>query len=488
MLGTGAITVNGGTLQTLNHHQFGYEPGTYNTLTINDGGTLATGAFDQFVGVLTLNDNASITGSGGYIGLAGGGLTYTGSSAAKQATVAPSISLGSPGVGAAVTFTVNGTNAAGDLVLNNSIWRDGGSLTKAGAGTLVLNGTNTYSGGTTLAAGTLRVGNNTALGTGAVALNGGAISSSSSIARALSNNLTVGGAVILGDAANSGALTLSGTVGLGGATRILTIASTVTLSGIVSNGGLTKAGAGTLTLDAANTYAGATIVSGGTLAIGASGSLGASAAIQVAADATLDVSAKSGFTLGSAQTLSGGGTVSGDIVIAGTHTPGFSPGLQTFEDNLTYGNGSAIVWELAANSTGNRGTAHDAIDVLGDLTLQGTVSLSLLFDSPGSGVDWTNAFWDSEVFGEQGWKILGVTGTINGFANLQVASSTWLDANGVAFATARPLGAFTLRQEGTGVYLNYTPVPEPSTYGLALGALALAASALRRRRKSVPTV
>ena len=37
-------------------------------------------------------------------------------------------------------------------------------------------------------------------------------------------------------------------------------------------------------------------------------------------------------------------------------------------------------------------------------------------------------------------------------------------------------------------YIRITAVPEPSTYGLALGALALAAAAIRRRRKNQPKV
>jgi fibronectin-binding autotransporter adhesin len=276
MLGTGAITVNGATLQALNHHQFGFAAGTQNSLTINDGGTLARGAYDQFIGTLILNDNASITGSSGYIGLANGSLTYNGSSASKQAIIASNVQLSNSSAAVNATITVNGTNTSGDLVINGGIWEDGGGLTKAGTGTLVLNAANSYTDGTTVNAGTIRVGNNAALGTGTATLNGGALSSNSTTARTLANNFVIGGDVTLGDATNNGVLTLSGTVGLGGAVRTLTVASNASLGGTVSNGALTKAGAGTLTLNAANTFTGDTRVGSGTLSLNHSNALASS--------------------------------------------------------------------------------------------------------------------------------------------------------------------------------------------------------------------
>jgi len=58
--------------------------------------------------------------------------------------------------------------------------------------------------------------------------------------------------------------------------------------------------------------------------------------VAIASGATFDVSAASGFAIGSSQTLSGVGTVAGAISIAGTHSPGSSPGLQTFGDSIVF--------------------------------------------------------------------------------------------------------------------------------------------------------
>ncbi len=70
------------------------------------------------------------------------------------------ISLG-VALGGAVNVDV--TDATSSLTVSG-ILSDGGSLTKTGAGTLILNGANTYTGGTTINDGRLALGNNSALG------------------------------------------------------------------------------------------------------------------------------------------------------------------------------------------------------------------------------------------------------------------------------------------------------------------------------------
>ena len=252
-------------------------------------------------------------------------------------------------------------------------------------------------------------------------------------------------------------------------------------NGVISgNGGLTFSGPGTLTLNATNTYSGITRVNAGTLALGSGGSIGTSSGVSLASGSRFNVStAPGGFILGGAQTLSGGGTITGDTTIAGTHTPGFSPGIQTFENDLTYSTGSSIVWELIDDTLAGRGTSYDGINVGENLNFAGDTILSLEFALSGSLVNWSDGLWNSNITGNTGWKIFDVAGTISGFGNLKLANSSFVDGSSQTLASARPNASFSLFKGTDGVYLNYSAVPEPSAALLGgLGVLAL----LRRRR------
>lgn len=264
-------------------------------------------------------------------------------------------------------------------------------------------------------------------------------------------------------------------------------------TGVISGSGdLAFTGPGRLTLDAANTFTGPTLVNAGTLALGSSGSIAHSAGLRIESGAVFDATnASGGFTLGATQTLSGGGRLVGDVTIAGTHSPGFSPGLQLFDDGLAYSSGASLIWELGGNSTGLRGTAWDAIDVTGDLTFSGPTSLQLDFvpfaegSFSGSTVDWNDALWASALgTNGAGWKIFEVDGTVTGLEHLSIQGSSWLDSFGGDFSVVRPDLEFELYQFGDGVYLttiDVSPVPEPGSL-LALAGLLGGGLSLRRRK------
>ena len=136
-----------------------------------------------------------------------------------------------------------------------------GSITKAGAGTLILSGTNTYSGGTTISAGTLSIGSDTNIGSG-------------------TNTIGNKGTLLL-----SGNGTYTNDWTLSGAGSAIATDNNNTLSGVLSgNGGLTKKGGGILTLTGNNAYTGSTTVSEGTL----KGNIASGTDLSIAASAIYD--------------------------------------------------------------------------------------------------------------------------------------------------------------------------------------------------------
>ena len=126
------------------------------------------------------------------------------------------------------------------------------SLTKAGSGSLLLDGSNTYTGATLLGGGSLIAGSTDALGAGGnVTFSGGTLSY---------NSAGAAGDFSTGDRIknSSSAITVD------------TNGESPSMAGDIDNSntaGLTKTGAGTLTLSGSNNYGGTTTVSGGTLAV-----------------------------------------------------------------------------------------------------------------------------------------------------------------------------------------------------------------------------
>ncbi|MBJ7260182.1 MAG: autotransporter-associated beta strand repeat-containing protein [Chthoniobacterales bacterium] len=267
--------------------------------------------------------------------------------------------------------------------------------------------------------------------------------------------------------ASPGSITASRTLALGG-----TNTDANAISGVISDnntvgGGLvsvTKAGSGRWILSGANTYTGATTVSAGSLIVNGN---------QSAATGALTVS--SGATLG------GSGTIGGATTISGIHSPGTSPGIQTFANGLSYSNGSTFVWELNDNVNTGRGTAFDGVNVTGGtLTINTGVTNNLVFNGAASTTVWNDVFWGSN----QTWLVYSnalapTLASANVFDTINVS----LDSLGNNFSTSLAGSSFSWSQTGNDLYLNYNTVPEPSTYALlALAAAGLGARVMRRRR------
>jgi autotransporter-associated beta strand protein len=151
----------------------------------------------------------------------------------------------------------------------------------------------------------------------------------------------------------------NGAVTLGG-DRIVTVnASTLTVGGAISGGySLTKAGPGTLVLGGANTYNGGTTVSAGVLKV---------------ANATDSATGSGSVNVNAGGTLSGSGIIGGSLTLAGTLSPGNSPGILTVNNRVTFQSGSKFNAEVFSMIAG---TGYDELTTTGPVSLAGSLTLT----------------------------------------------------------------------------------------------------------------
>lgn len=297
---------------------------------------------------------------------------------------------------------------------------DGTTLTKAGAGTLMLSAVNTYTGATNVNAGTLAMGvANAIASSSAVTINSGATLALNDFSQT-ANNLSGTGSITLGSQAST-ALTANNT------------ADTTFAGAISGSGSLTKTGASQLTLSGTNTYTGGTTISAGTL-LGTTGSAFGSGA--VTNDASLQLNFATDSTL--ANTLSGTGSLTKTGTGVATLTAaGSSQGAVSV-------NGGTL--QLAQSGTFN---ASDYTTGSGATTaIGGTAQLAV----SGAFAQAANSTLDVTL-GSNNPLIVADTASLGGTLNV-----TGFTANVPSSASALTGTQFTLIHTTNGVTGEFTPI------------------------------
>lgn len=372
-------------------------------------------------------------------------------------------------------------NVAGGRLIRVSSAIDGfGGLTKSGSGRLELLGNDSFAGPLGISAGELlktgpgsqsstTVSNNALLkvshsgafglgglsisaannSTGRVEISGNisvlagkavsinARSSNTDAIQSLSGNNTFAGNVSLSTGGSthafscqSGFLDLTGSISsIATGNRTLTLRGTADgrISGSVTDGsgvlGITKSGAGTWSLSGTHLFSGPVAVQEGVL--------------EVASPL-----ASQSLTVSPPAKLTGSALLGGPVNVAGEHSPGNGVGTQAITGSLTYLDTSQLVWELDGQSA-----TGDLIEAA-SVTIANGARVAIKLNSPGSAVDFQNAFWRNS----REWTILTCTNRVGNFM---------LDSNPVdpQARPSQPFGEFSLVHNPLSIVLRWTPAP-----------------------------
>jgi autotransporter-associated beta strand protein len=435
-LGTGNITLNGGTL-LIDNNTFATTSGSQ-TLTDTRSSTVTFGGGDLSFKGRPNNPGGTITGSttnaGGSSPADGRVLTLTSGNtsglAVGQAVSGTNISsyiamiidsthvllnAGSSGstsgqantlgavtntsaqtfaaaaVNSAATVNVD-NNGGGGATLTFNALSGTGNLTKDGSGTLVIDGSsNTYSGTTTVSAGTLQIGNNLALQNSVIDSSGSGFMNVTGFTAPTFGGLADGSGV-----RNLATLISTGYNNLTGLTLNPGTGVTSTYGGAIADGAtgmtVTKTGSGTQTLAGTNAYTGATTIQSGTLVAGANSAVSTNGAFGNASSA---IALGNGATTASdAPTLliNGTYTVGRDISVGSvTNTNAYNAtiggsntsGTSTYTGNITLGTTASAYTATLQAATGGTvefmtgsWTTNDKAIAIGSAGNTGTVRIS----------------------------------------------------------------------------------------------------------------
>jgi autotransporter-associated beta strand protein len=314
-------------------------------ITKNNTGLLALAGNNSFTGGLALNAGTVEAGSAGALGTTGS-ITFGGGTLRHGAGNTVDYSarfVSAPGTAYKIA------TAGQSVTYASPLSGVGSTLTKSGAGTLVLSAVNTFDGQTAVTGGVLSISSEDNLGAAPAAftadqllLDGGTLLSTASFAINDANRgITLGA--------------LGGTFNTAPSTQ-LTLDTALT-----GAGQLTKDGAGTVLLNVVSTHTGGTVVQDGKLLLGVNNAI--SGAVTVSGAGALDIGANN-LTVSSLNVTGSSASIAGTGAISSAGGFGFSP------------TGTATISNVLAGSGGVTMSGTGTVSLKGANTYTGPTTIS----------------------------------------------------------------------------------------------------------------
>ncbi len=487
--------VNGAT--TLNYDA----TGTSGTLT-NTGALTATNG-----GTLNLQASTSLregingtTGSALYITTSGvkttgivqfgGGVSGTftigtniASSTSVTGTFVGGINLNNAGTGSLtdVLYAASKNTAYFTGALsNNTITSGSYNVLISGSGTVVLAGANTYTGPTSVSAGsTLELQNNLALQNSALNTDGGGVISLVGTSGTFSTP-TIGG--LTGNTNVNSSLFTQGYGSVTGITLNTQAGATTTYNGSIADGAtgmtLTVTGSGTQVFSGSSSYTGSTTISSGsTFITNTSGSALGSGPLTVAAGSTFGGSGSatglSSYTIGAVSSpvttlqVGSGADVTSNLTLTATGASSIKNTNLEFNLNTTGASNELVVGTTALTLTGDTLTLN--------VTSLGVISAN----TPYILIAGTGGNGNGLLTGSQYSGLTDGGTAANGF---ELINGLTLNFTGIGAPAGWYNNSYVFLVNNGGVDdIEVEVVPEPSTWAMMIGGLALLVFIQRRR-------
>jgi autotransporter-associated beta strand protein len=500
---------------------------TVSSVTLS-GANSYSGNTTLYSGILNVTNASSLGGTGTLV-VPGSEVTNS-DWAATLATSGAAVTLNNPiqipeqglalNTGSTYTLTLNGTISAYSSYGNLGIF-----------GPVVINGSNTYSGETQVANATVTVNSNTGFGASYVSASGSTINFTS--AAPVLNGLDMdsstvsfaGSPTILdlqmaqstlnfaasttpsitgfsSDSPNSG-----NTISIGsGATLTINVEEDPDYHGVITGSGNLVIATGNLNFSGNSTgYSGTTTI--GTSATVAASNNNAFGTGPVVVSGVL--ATNTGVTMSNPITLNDGGTLAG----YGTYSPPSStitfqngsklvPGVVLFNvgsssipaiATLSFGANASLAFGPAGNmafslmdGNGTAGVGYSSVNAAGSLNITATpgtpFDIYLFSYAPGTNAPEATQAANFNPAQSYSWTLISAAGGITNFNASDFSVLTSYNSS-TTFLNPTGVGMFYVTESGNSLLLNFTPVPEPSTWALMASGLFAAGAALRRRRR-----